>query len=162
MKKFLFPFVPIKYCRPVKLSIQSLFSTEIWNLTSTVCFFSLIFRNRAAVSLFLDLWATQRHPSDHNIGSKWHLGQKYFLARLKISLKGGKEKEDTEDLRIWVWYSGCPEMDSCFNPPLLTPNHLKFYPSRLSKWRNLRKCLLEKLLALKNETKGWNHSRDIL
>ena len=119
----------------------------------TVCFFSSIFRNRAAVSLFLDLWATQRLPSDHKIGSKWHLGQKYFLARLKISLKGGKEKEDTEDLRIWVWYSGCPEMDSCFNPPLLTPNHLKFYPSRLSKWRNLRKCLLEKLLALKNETK---------
>ena len=36
----------------------------------TVCFFSLIFRNRAAVSLFLDLWATQRHPSDHKIGSK--------------------------------------------------------------------------------------------
>ena len=97
-------------------------------------------RNRAAVSLFLDLWATQRHPSDHKIGSKWHLGQKYFLVRLKISLKGGKEKEDTEDLRIWVWYSGCPEMDSCFNPPLLTPNHFKFCPSRLLKCRNLRKC----------------------
>ena len=44
-------------------------------------------------------------------------------------------------------------MDSCFNTPLLTPNHLKFYPSKLSKCRNLRKYFLEKLLALKNETK---------
>ena len=127
-----------------------------------VCFFSWIFRNRSVVSLFLDLWATQRLPSDHKIGSNWHLGQSYFLMRFKMSLEGGKQKEDIEGLRIWEWYSGAPKMGFCFNPPLLTPNNLKFYSSRLSKWRNWRKCLLEKLLVLKNETKGWNHFRDIL
>ena len=79
-----------------------------------------------------------------------------------MSLEGGKQNEDIEDLSIWAWYSGCPKMDSCFNPPLLTPNHLKFYPSRLSKWINLGKCLLEKLLALKNWSKTWNHFRGIL
>ena len=34
------------------------------------CVFSLIFRHRDVVSLFVDLWATQRLPSDHKIGSK--------------------------------------------------------------------------------------------
>ena len=41
-----------------------------------------------------------------------------------MSLKGGKQKEDIGDLRFWAQYSGCPKMDSCFNPPLLTHNHL--------------------------------------
>ena len=36
------------------------------------------------------LWATQRLFWDHKIGSKWQLGQKYFLTRLKMSLEGGK------------------------------------------------------------------------
>ena len=37
---------------------------------TTVCFFSCVFSNRAAVSLFLDLWATQGLFLDHKIGSK--------------------------------------------------------------------------------------------
>ena len=32
---------------------------SIVDLKCTVCFFSFVFRNRAAVSLFWDLWATQ-------------------------------------------------------------------------------------------------------
>ena len=63
-----------------------------------VLVFSFVFRNRAAVSLFLDLWATQRLPSDHKIGSNWHLGQSYFLMRFKMSLEGGKQKKI---LKVW-------------------------------------------------------------
>ena len=44
-----------------------------------VCFFSLIFRNRAAVSLFWDFWAPLRLLSDHKIGRKLPFGKKHHL-----------------------------------------------------------------------------------
>ena len=42
-------------------------------------FFSLILRNRAAVSLFWDFWAPYRLLSDHKIGRKLPFGKKHHL-----------------------------------------------------------------------------------
>ena len=69
----------------------------ITNMLSTVCFFSSIFRNRAAVSLFWDLQAPKRLQNDHKIGRKLHFGKKHNLMGFRNIQEDDCLKEEFQD-----------------------------------------------------------------
>ena len=94
-----------------RLTVMDLYQTcsELFTSLNTMCFTSSYFRNRAAVSLFWDIWCPQRPLCEPKTECKFSLVRKHSLIQFN---------NDAMTFNIVVVCTECCQYDVCLQNPV--------------------------------------------